>query len=317
MQYQSSKGPVEISTMPLSHARNAMNKLVRGEPERTAEIEALRTHVEALEAEAIEKNLNPRAAIGGNNPPEEVSEAVAVELADWAAIKIHLDDLLTEAGNWADGVEITNQSQADTVARLKQDLQQGAALAESARVAEKKPLDDQITEIQDRYNAYIAPLKNKKPGSVSKATQALGNMLTSWLTKLDDERREREREAADIAAKAAAEALAAHTEAKTTTDLEVIDRAEDKMATAEALLKQAKGVSTEKVQVQGSIRAIGLKSYWMAEITDSREALLFYLKQNRAEFDALVLEMANRDAKHEATRRPVPGVKWVEDRRAA
>lgn len=317
MQYKSSKGPVEISTMPLSYAKNAMNKLVRGEPERTTEIEALRTHVEALEAEAIEKNLNPRAAIGGNNPPEEVSEAVAVELADWAAIKIHLDDLLTEAGNWADGVEITNQSQADTVARLKQDLQQGAALAESARVAEKKPLDDQITEIQDRYNGYIAPLKNKKPGTVSKATQALGNLLTKWLTKQDDERREREREAADAAAKAAAEALEAHTEAKSTTDLEVIDRAEDKMATAEALLKQAKGVSTEKVQVQGSTRAIGLRSYWLAEITDSKAALLFYLRENRAEFDALVIEMANRDAKSEAGRRPVPGVKWVEDRRAA
>lgn len=317
MQYQSSKGPVEISAMPLSYAKNAMNKLIRGEPDRTAEIDALRAHVEALEAEAIDKNLNPRAAIGGNNPPEEVSEAVAAELADWGAIKIHLDDLLSEAGNWADGVEITSQGQADAVARLKQDLQQGATLAENMRVAEKKPLDDQITEIQDRYNAYIAPLKNKKPGSVSKATQALGNMLTSWLTKLDDERREREREAADKAAQAAAEALAAHTEAKTATDIEIIDRAEDKMATAEALLKQARGVSTEKVRVQGSTRAIGLRSYWLAEITDSRAALLFYISENRAEFDALVLEMANRDAKTEAGRRPVPGVKWVEDRRAA
>ena len=41
MQYQSSKGPVDIETMPLSYAKNALNKLRRGEPERTAEIEAL------------------------------------------------------------------------------------------------------------------------------------------------------------------------------------------------------------------------------------------------------------------------------------
>ena len=52
MQYQSSKGPVDIETMPLSYAKNALNKLRRGEPERTAEIEALDAHVTTLSIHA-------------------------------------------------------------------------------------------------------------------------------------------------------------------------------------------------------------------------------------------------------------------------
>ena len=64
MMYQSSKGPVEIDTMPLSYAKNALNKLRRTEPERTAEIEALDAHVTKLAAAATEESLNPRAVIG-------------------------------------------------------------------------------------------------------------------------------------------------------------------------------------------------------------------------------------------------------------
>ena len=63
MQYQSSKGPVAIDTMPLSYAKNALNKLRRTEPDRTAEIDALDAHVTKLTDEATEAALNPRAQI--------------------------------------------------------------------------------------------------------------------------------------------------------------------------------------------------------------------------------------------------------------
>jgi hypothetical protein len=317
MLYQSSKGPVEISTMPLSYAKNALNKLRRSEPERAAEIEALDTYVSELEATATAKSLAGPAPIGDNGGPPLVEPVTTTDPKGWDAIKTHLDDLLLEAGNWADGVEIVNQQQADTVARLKQDLQDGASLAETARVGEKKPLDEKIAEIQDRYNEYIAPLKNKKPGIVSKSTAALNNLLTAWLNKLDAEKRDRERVAAAAAQAAAAEAIAARTEAKETTDIQVMDRADDMLAQAEALLRQAKGVSNEKVQAQGSVRAIGLRSYWSAEITDTRAAMLHYIGTHRAEFDALVQRLADADARNEATRRTIPGVHFKEDRRAA
>lgn len=115
MQYQSSKGAVEIDTMPLSYAKNALNKLRRTEPERTAEIEALDAHVTKLAEAATQESLNPRAVIGGNGPPPE--EQIKPE---WEAVKVHMDDLLTEATNWADGEKIVSQEQADAVGRLRQ-----------------------------------------------------------------------------------------------------------------------------------------------------------------------------------------------------
>lgn len=312
--YQGSKGVVEIASMPLSYAKNAANKLRRTEPERAAEIEAIDAHVARLEAEAM---AAPREAVMGDNggPPIEEPAPVASAPATFEAIKINMDDLLTEAANWGDGAAIITQDQADAVARLRQDLQEAASAAEAARVAEKQPLDEQIAEIQARYNAYIAPLKNKQPGSVSKAVAVLGNMLSAWLNKLDAEKREREREAAAAAAAAAQEALAARAEAKTTGDLDVMDRAEDKLAEAEALLKAAKGVQKEKVQAQGSTRAVGLRSVWIATITDRKAALLHYLNEQPEMFAALIQELADKDARNAATRRAIPGVKFTEEKK--
>src|SRR3546814_9134426 len=72
---------------------------------------------------------------------------------------------------------------------------------------EKRPLDEQIAAIQARYNVYIAPLKNKQPGSVSKAVAALGSLLTVWLNKLEAEKQEREQAAREAHEKAQQEAI--------------------------------------------------------------------------------------------------------------
>ena len=272
--YKSSSGDVLISEMVLSHARNAWNKLQRTEPERTAEIEALGQHVTKLETEATERALNPRAVIGGNNPPEET------KAPDWKAVQIQMDDLLSEARNWADGEKITNQQQADKVTELRQFLQDAANLADKARVAEKKPLDDKIAEIQDRYNAYIAPLKNKHPGSVSKAIQALGNLLAPWLTKLEDEKRERENKAREEAEKAQAVALAARQEAKASDDLGAMDEADELLEAAEEAAKTLRSVEKEKVHAQGAFRAQGLRSKWIAVLDEGGggKALVHFAK---------------------------------------
>lgn len=334
--YQSSKGEVEISTMPLSYAKNAVNKLRRTEPERTAEIAALQAHVDALEAAATAKALdaagegktgfdkfearaavlNERAVIGGNNPPPDEGVTENVTLG-WEAVQTHMDDLLVEAANWADGIAIASQDQADTVGRLRQQLQDVAQLADKARVAEKKPLDDQIAAIQDRYNAYIAPMKNKQPGSVSKAVTALGNLLTAWLNKLADEKKAREDAAREEAEKAAAAAIAARKEMDISTDLAAADEAAALLDIAEEAAKTLRAVEREKVQVQGEYRAIGQRTVWSAEITDRKAALLHYLKAQPDEFVALIQTLADRDARNEATRRDIPGVRFIDQKVAA
>jgi hypothetical protein len=319
--YQSSKGPLEIATMPLSYAKNARNKLARTEPERTAEIEALSAHVEKLEAEAKAVALaageeNPRAVIGGNNPPADEQPSSGVE-PKWEAVKVHLDDLLTEAQNWADGASLENQAQADEVARLRQNLQQGAAAADAARIAEKKPLDEQIAEIQDRYNAYIAPLKNKKPGSVSTAVSALGNLLTAWLNKLEAEKRDRERVAREEEERARAAALEAHKEAAASTDLAEIEQAAAMLDHAEEAAKARKAIEKQKVQAQGEVRAVGMRSYWKAVPIEGEggKALVYYSKRQTERVKAFLQTLADEDVR--AGIRSIPGFEVVEERRVA
>lgn len=312
MQYQSSKGPVEIDTMPLSYAKNALNKLRRTEPERTAEIEALDAHVTKLAAAATEESLNPRAVIGGNEPPPE--EQIKPE---WETVKVHMDDLLTEAANWADGVKIESQDQADAVGRLRQLLQDASNLADKARVAEKEPFDKAIAEIQDRYNAYIAPMKNKKPGSVSKAVVALGNLLEPWLNKLADEKREREEAARKAAEDAQAAAIAARQEAKKSDDLAVIDQADSLLEQAEEAAKALRSVEREKVQAKGEFRAIGLRSVWVARLKEGGggAALVHYAKAQPERVKAFLQTLADEDVRRGV--REIPGFEITEQRKVA
>lgn len=319
MKYKSSKGEVEIATMPLSYARNAMNKLIRDEPERTEEIGALRAHVEALDA--AEPVANPNTGIGGNNPPPE---AAMPKIDGRAAIETHVADLLTEASNWADGVAIESDGQASSVATLLRSLEQAAVLVNVSAATEKKPHNDAITEIGVWQNGFTAKgLKRTPDGSLTKAIAATSRLTAAWLTKKDDERLAREKEIADQALAAAQEAVAAREEAKETTDIAVMDRAEDALAGAEALLRQARNVAKEKPRLEAGEgqRAATLRTVWRAELVDAPNswALAYgHYKQSAefmSEFHALIRRWADRDARTEATRlRGVPGFKFVSER---
>lgn len=313
--YQSSKGPIAIDTMPLSYAKNALAKIQRDETQRhrTAEIGWLDQHIRKLESEApIDE---PNRGIGGNNPPAEARAAM-----QWDAIKAHMDDLLTEARNWADGEAISSQAIADEIGRLRQQLQDAAKLADDARVAEKKPLDEAIQEIQDRYNVYIAPLKNKQPGSVSKAVAALGSLLTVWLNKLEAEKQERERAAREAHEKAQAEAIEARRSAIGTGDMNAIDAADDLLEAAEQAGKELRAVENEKVQAKGEYRAIGLRSRWIAKLRDGEggKALTYYAKNQPDRVKAFLQVLADEDVKAGVRpvngESPIPGVDIIEER---
>lgn len=326
MLYKSSKGDLEIATMPLRYASNALAKLKREEPTRAAEIEALEDHCAALQLGGDDDN--PRAVMGDNKPPEETPvtgfdkfEARAKAADDaviepkWDAVKIHMDDLLTEARNWADGDGIDTQDKADAVGKLRQLLQDAANLADTARFAEKAPFDKQVAEIQDRYNAYIAPMKNKTPGSVSKAVTALGNLINGWLNKLDAEKKAREDAARKIADEAAAKALEAHKAAAISTDLDAIDEATALMDAADNAARELRSVEREKVQVQGAFRAVGLRSYWRAELIEGQGgvALKHYAQTHPERVKAFLQSLADQDVVNGA--RAIPGFNIIEDKR--
>lgn len=338
MLYKSSKGPVEIDTMPLTYAKNALGKLARSEPDRVAEIEALQAHVDKLTA-ALD-DANPRVALGDNNPPEPITgfdrfEANAKEAAEKSsekvegrkAVETHVVDLLTEAANWGDGAAVVDQAQADSVGRLHRMLQDAVTLVDDTAAKEKKPLNDAIAEIANWQNGYTAKgLKTKPDGKLTKALAATNNLSSAWLRKLDDERRQREKIAADLARNAAQEAIALREEAKVTTDIAVMDRAEDALADAKNLIGLAESVGKEKVRVGGGdgYRALSLRSVWTARITGEPGcwgAAYGHYKTNpefMAEFHALIQRWADRDARTEAARvRGVPGFNFIEDKVAA
>lgn len=302
--YTNSKGqPVEIATMLRPHLANARDKLAREDRDgsRAAEIEAMTARLATLDAEyaadlAEAEGANPRIFPGANNPPAEPEPTATAGGFD--AIAVHMDDLLMEARNWADGKSAESQAHADEIERLVDDLRLAMQTAEKARVAEKKPLDEQIAEIQARYNVYIAPSTNKKPGKVVVAIDALKAALKPFL---DEQKRQRdaEAEAARKAAQDAADAAAAALRSTEASDLEAREAAEALVEAATDAAQVAK--RAEKAATTGT----GLTRFYEPVLTDQREAVLHYMKQQPQAFLTLCMDLAKADVR--AGKRQIPG----------
>jgi hypothetical protein len=313
--YVGSKGPVLIASMPFPHLQNAHRKLAAADdPSRSAEVDAMAARLAELEAEGhaqyaapTEEADNPRVVIGGNNPPVEPANP-------FDAIKVNMDDLLIESRNWADGVAIETQAQADEVSRLIEDLRKAGDAADDERVKEKKPLDDQIDAIQTRYNAYIAGLKSKvkNPGNVTIAIDALKATLKPYLDKLEADRVARETEAREAAAKLAGDAAAA-LQAAQQADLPAREEAEalvEEAAAAQTLVRQ---IVNDRPQARGGDRAMSLRRYWVATLTDRRAALLHYLVDQPDAITAYLQTLADADVR--VGKRKLPGFAVTEETR--
>jgi hypothetical protein len=222
-----------------------------------------------------------------------------------------IEDLIGEARNYADGSPVETQGQADDVSRIIDGLNLNAKALDAERVVEKAPLDKQIAAIQDRYGLWIADRKNKTPGKVFKAVDALKASLQPYLAKLDAEKREAERvarDAADKAAKDAAEAM----RAAAANDLHAREEAEALIADAEAAQKVAKAAAGDKAHASGGSRAMGLRSVWKAELKDAQIAAGFFWKRDPSVFNAFLQKLADEDVR--AGKRSIPGFDVTEAR---
>ena len=224
----------------------------------------------------------------------------------------HLEDLIAEARNFADGEPVANQGQADAVSALIENLRIGAKDADAQRVLENKPHDEAKAAVQAKYAPLIADPKNKNPGKVWKAIDALKACLQPYLAKLDAEKREAERlarEAADKAARDAAEAMRqAHA-----SNMAARDEAEALVEQAEAARKAADAAAKDKAHATGGSRAMGLRSVWKATLTDSHAAAAHYWRTNPDAFTGLLQKLADDDVR--AGKRSVPGFDVIEERR--
>jgi hypothetical protein len=223
----------------------------------------------------------------------------------------HLEDLIAEARNFADGEPVSNQGQADAVSALIENLRIAAKDADAERVRENKPHDDAKAAVQAKYAPLIADPKNKNPGKVWKAIDALKACLQPYLAKLDAEKREAERvarEAADKAAKDAADAM----RAAAADDLQAREQAEALIADAEAAQKAAKAAAGDKAHATGGSRAMGLRSVWKAELKDAQIAAGFFWKRDPSVFNAFLQKLADEDVR--AGKRSIPGFDVTEAR---
>jgi hypothetical protein len=222
------------------------------------------------------------------------------------------DDLLTEARAWADGQPVETQAQADDVSRLIEALAQIAKAADDARKDENKPHDDAKAAVQAKFAPLFADPKTKTPGKVFKARAALKATLQPYLAKLEAEKREAERiarEAADQAARDAAEAMRAASAA----DLGAREEAEAKVAEAEAAERAAKAAASDKAHATGGSRAMGLRSVWKATVTDAHAAAGHYWRTNPEAFASVLQRLADDDVRS-GKRSGIPGVEISETR---
>jgi hypothetical protein len=223
----------------------------------------------------------------------------------------HLEDLISEARIFADGEPVSNQGQADAVSALIEDLRLAAKDADAERVRENEPHDKAKAAVQAKYAPLIADPKNKNPGKVWKAIDALKACLQPFLAKLDAEKREAERvarEAADKAAKDAADAM----RAAAANDLQAREQAEALIAAAEVMQGVAKAAAGDKAHATGGSRAMGLRSVWKAELKDAQIAAGFFWKRDPSVFNAFLQKLADEDVR--AGKRSIPGFDVTETR---
>lgn len=243
------------------------------------------------------------ATIGHNNPPEPTP---------FEAIKVHIDDLMTEAKNWCDGQPIESQDQADLVARLKDDFLAAQRAADEARKKENEPFDEGKARVQAKYAPLIADTKTVRGVTVI-AVEALRATLQPWLKKLDDEQKAAAEEARRLAQEAADKAAEAMRQAEVS-DLGAREEAEALVAEANRAGSAAKAAENARPLARGEGRATGLRSYWTPVLDDPRAALVHYVSARPEQIKSFLCQLAMADVS--AGKRQIPGFTVKEDKRA-
>lgn len=251
---------------------------------------------------------------GANHPPEPVADIAPAQSA-YLAHKLNIEGYFEEAKHWLDGHAIETEEQAEKVQTLVRLLQEAEMAADASRVAEKKPLDDQISDIQGRYNPLIAPIKNSKPGLTSLAIKGCNEALSAWLLAqqaIADAAAEAARIEAERLAEEAREAIRAVQETDAP-DLTAVQQAQEAVEEAEQSARVAKKAEAFRPAVRGYGRAAALRTYYTPVLADAVKALGWCWQHARPEVEAALLQIA-KDRTHSGVC-VIPGVTVNEERR--
>ena len=235
--------------------------------------------------------MTDRHGMGGNQPPAN------------EAFSLALEDAYATAKDFLDGSELETKGQADAVGRIISEVKKIKKDAETARKAEKEP----HLEAGRAVDAKWKPLADRAD-TIIKAAQA---PLTAYLNKLAAQQAEEQRKAREEADRKAQEAIEA--QRASAGNVEAIEKAETLQREADLAAKEAAKASKAKAHVAGVDRAVGLRTYKVATVTDRRAALNWIAKHDPEALTAFVEDYARRHA----STRPIDGVIVNEERRVA
>lgn len=234
--------------------------------------------------------MTDRLAIGGNNPP-------AIE-----AYSMALDDAYATAKDFLDGAPIETQGQADAVGKIVSEVKRIKKDADAARAEEKRPHDEAAKAVQIKWKPLL-----DRADTIIKAAQ---HPLTAYLNKLAEEQRAAEEKAREEAARKAQEAIEASRSAQGS--VEAVERAKELEKEADKAAREAAKAGKAKARVAGMDRAIGLRTYQVAEVTDRRALLEHVMKNDPDALTAWLEEYARK-----ALPLQLPGVTIRTERRVA
>jgi hypothetical protein len=205
-------------------------------------------------------SIDQRLAIGGNNPPDPIDEA----LAPYAHI-------LDEAQNWLDGEVVTDEGQMRAVDEIQKSIKQALKDLNAARDMATKPL----------HEAWKAEIARWKPTQedlerISKGLAAAQDPFKRQLAAQKEAEKRAAWEAADRARREAEEAA----RAARASDIEAQREAAHKAALAQAAAEAATSKQRDRVK--------GMRTVHRYEIEDHRVALHSIVKNDREAVTAFI-----------------------------
>lgn len=229
-------------------------------------------------------DMNPRAVIGGNAPPEPIDAMLAIQN--------EFEGVFAEVANWLDGTPVESDEHMRAVDALLASVKDAARMAKDAKEAEYRPHKTACDAVVTRWKAFLDDLDRQAKGLAAAASD--------YKRKREAERQAAEREARAEAERKMAEAEAA-ARAASKNDIEA--------------QREAAALAREAAQAQGKIAELradktrGLRTVHKHEITDHRAALHWIATNDREAVTEFIVEYVRRHS----SSRAIDGVRvWTE-----
>lgn len=222
----------------------------------------------------MKDDINPRAAMGGNLPPDPLDEAIAP-----------FGDTITMAEQWLDGVPVSTEAQMAEVDELIVGMKAAKKAVENAKEEEYRPHKAACDGVVSKYAPTLK--------DVDRLVKGLVGLVDGFKRKLAAEKEAKRQEAERAAWEATRLARDAAAKADVT-NIEAQRAADEALAQAEAAQALANAAKADTVK--------GLRKTWFHEVTDTSALLRWINKHDRAALDAFCEEYARKHREDGVTR---------------